>query len=235
MPAGEHSLPSGPKLLSVPEAPLPATSIEKAARRCFDVSPFQVEIWTIWRCLYIQNKYLCISQIHICHISTYNQHNITYIIFGRSDTKFFIPSNTWSIHLPLQWGNLGFQLHLLKAFGAFGCFWMLLDTYHTLGSWENHRLKMPIFGGDMWSFPGGYPIPFFQLQPPSSPSFTSSLSRAASATSFARCTTVWRKAFRDTTPAALGWKTTLRWIKISVQKLQKWYFWVSAASFWEVQ
>ena len=43
MPAGEHSLPSGPKLLSVPEAPflgnhweqLPATSIETAAWRCF--------------------------------------------------------------------------------------------------------------------------------------------------------------------------------------------------------
>ena len=108
MPAGEHSLPSGPKLLSVPEAPVfreiignsdIATSIEKAARRCFDVSPFQVEIWTIWRCLYIQNRYVfhrfisVISQLII---------NITiYIIIGRSDTKLFIPSNTGSIHPPL--------------------------------------------------------------------------------------------------------------------------------------
>ena len=33
-------------------------------------------------------------------------------------------------------------------------------TYPTLGSSENHRLKSAIFGGDMWSFPGGYP---FQL------------------------------------------------------------------------
>ena len=194
------------------------------------VSPFQVEIWTIWRCLYIQNRYVFL-QIHICHISTYNQHNYLHNLWQKRH-KIVHTKQHWK-HPPA----VAVRQSRLPAASPQG-FWMLLDAFGmdtspTLGSWENHRLKMPILGGYV-IVPWRVSHPFFQLiQPPSPASprrwavqLPPRLLRAAPPCG---------ARLLGHNSCSFGMKTTLRWIKISVQKLQKWYFWVSAASFWEVQ